>query len=183
MIALQPLVSEFTVVGKLEDILVSSKGRVKHLYLSAAEKDYSIEVAKSEQTDLSQKLQQGCYLKVSGMKKYELHQEQLKYKAYRIELIDQKQPAKSKIAVTNAPAKILICQGSSCRQQGSARACELLKAELQTQGIADRVDIKITGCIKQCKQAPNLVIMPERNCYSKVHSAQIPKIIAKHFSA
>ncbi|MEM7593986.1 MAG: (2Fe-2S) ferredoxin domain-containing protein, partial [Cyanobacteria bacterium P01_A01_bin.83] len=87
MIAVQPLISGFEVVGKLENILVSSKGRVKHLDLSTVEGDYSIEVAKSLTTLPINELQSGCLLKITGMKKYEIHQNQLKYKAYSIKLM------------------------------------------------------------------------------------------------
>ena len=67
MVDIQPLVSQFTIVGKLEDCSVSSKGRIKYLYLSNPEASYSIEVAKNNIS--GEYLKQGCRLKVSGMKK------------------------------------------------------------------------------------------------------------------
>ncbi|MEM8721143.1 MAG: (2Fe-2S) ferredoxin domain-containing protein [Cyanobacteria bacterium P01_G01_bin.39] len=181
MVAVQPLISGFEVVGKLENILVSSKGRVKHLDLSTAEGDYSIEVAKSLTTLPIKELQPGCRLKIAGMKKYEIHQDQLKYKAYSIELITPAHPVAPTTKASKSTAQILVCQGSSCRKQGS-NACRLLRSELNAQGVGDQVDIKITGCLKQCKQAPNLIVMPGRNRYSRVRSAQIPNIVKRHFS-
>ena len=42
MVALQPLVSEFTIVGRLDGFIISSKGRIKHLSISTPEGDYLI---------------------------------------------------------------------------------------------------------------------------------------------
>ncbi|MGF1591594.1 MAG: (2Fe-2S) ferredoxin domain-containing protein [Pleurocapsa sp.] len=181
MITAQPLVSEFTVVGKLEDLVISSKGCVKYLYLSSQEEDYSIEVAKQKKL-LSQNLKPGCYLRVTGMRKYKLHQEKVEYKAYRIELLPEPATFDNVIATTNSKAKVLICQGSSCWKNGGKTTCELLQIELQVKGITDKVEIKTTGCLKQCKQAPNIVIMPGNNRYSRVQPKQLSQLIAKHLS-
>lgn len=189
-IALQPLISEFTITGRLEDFIVNSKGRVKSLYVSTAEEDYSIEVAKERKNILGKYLQPGCYLKVTGMRKYRLDRDRACYKAYRIELLTQQSPAETESAkiksaetksVTNKPkAKILVCQGSSCCKKGSQRICNLLHTELKTKGITEEVEIKTTGCMKQCKQAPYL-IMPVKNSYRGVQPQQVSKIVSKHF--
>ena len=181
MVVLQPLVSEFTIVGRLEDFVISSKGRVKYLSLSTPEEDYAIAVAKSPQ-NFSQNIKPGCCLRVTGMRKNKLHQAEVEYKAYTIELLAE--PAISDRAIatdkTNkSKAKILICQGSSCSKKGSRTICQLLQTELKVRGITSEIEIKTTGCMKQCKQAPNL-IMPGRNSYSRVHSHQVSKLVSKH---
>lgn len=178
MVAIQPLVAEFTIVGKLEDFVVSSHGRLRHLYLSTSESEYSIEVVKSRQAWLTQGLQQGCTIQVSGMRKNKLHKGQIEYKAYRIQLLAPPTEVKSAVKKTKSTtAQILVCQGSKCRQQGGAGVCQLLRAELAAQGKAEGVNIKTTGCMKQCKQGPHLVITPGRNRYSGLRSSQIAKIV------
>ncbi|OBQ32475.1 MAG: (Fe-S)-binding protein, partial [Anabaena sp. CRKS33] len=42
------------------------------------------------------------------------------------------------------------------------------------------VAIKGTGCMKNCKAGPNLV-MPDKTRYSKVKAEQVPALINKHF--
>jgi hypothetical protein len=181
MVALQPLVSEFTIVGKLEDFVVSSKGRIKSLYLSTPEAEYTVEVAKEQTNVLSQYLKPGCYLKVAGMRKNKLHQGEISYKAYSIELLREQATCSNTLTKTpKSKAQILVCQGSSCCQKGGGATYELLKAELQAQGKIEEVAIKATGCLKQCKQAPN-IIMPNRNRYSNVKPKQISQLIAEHF--
>ncbi len=200
MVAVQPLVSEFTIVGRLEDFVVGSKARLKYLYLSTPEANYSIEVAKSQQSKsvlsdrlldhenptrwaaetVGQHLQPGCWLEVTGMRKYELHKQQIKYKAYRIKLLSESTTPHRLSTATKAKAKVLICQSSTCWKKGGKEACELLQAQLQAKDMMDKVEIKTTGCLKQCKQAPNLVIMPGGIRASRVQPKQIFELIAKH---
>jgi hypothetical protein len=159
MITVQPLVSEFTIVGRLENFLVSSKGRVKSLCLSTPEADYTMEVAKEQGNVLSTYLKPGCHLKVVGMRKNKLHQGHIDYKAYNIELLPEPANSDNTVIKTNkSKARILVCQGSSCWQKGGRATYQLLKAELQAKGMTEEVEIKTTGCWKQCKQAPNIMM-------------------------
>lgn len=185
MVASQPLISEFTIIGRLEDLVVSAKGKIKYLSLSTLEEDYSIAVAK-EQKALGRYLKPGCHLKVTGMRKYKLHQGVVEYKAYSIELLQQDNLHQAMPSARLAPianktkAKILVCQGSSCSKSGST-ICRMLQTELVANGIANEVKIQTTGCLKQCKQAP-VLIMPGKERYTHVKPQQVSKLITKHFS-
>lgn len=172
-----PLVSEFTIIGKLEDCITNSKGRIKYLYLSTPEADYTIEVAKGH---IEGNFPSNCWLKVTGMRKYEIHKDRVKYKAYKIELLPaQKETTTPKAIALEKKAKVLVCQGSSCRKNGG-QICALLRNGLQAEDMIDRVEIKTTGCLKQCKQAPNLIIMPGGIRYSRVQPEQVSKLVVKH---
>lgn len=179
MVALQPLVSEFTIVGRLADFVISSKGRIKYLSLSTPEADYLIAVAKSPKNLLGEHLQAGCLLKVTGMRKYKLHQEQVEYKAYRVELLSEQSSNQTAIAANRSKTKILVCQGSSCGKKGGQAICKILQTELKTKGLTQQVEIKTTGCMKQCKQAPCL-IMPVRNSYTRVQPQQVSQLVSKY---
>ena len=187
MVAIQPLISEFTIVGKLEDYLIKSNGRVKYLQVSSDQGEYSLKVAKESQNTLGQHLKIGCWLKVTGMRKNKLHQGEVDYKAYRIELLNQPIAEESAgnrsdaATITKPKAKVLFCQKSNCWQQGGKTACELLKAELHNRGMTEQVEIKTTGCLKQCKQAPNIVILPDKVRYSRVQPKHVSAFIDRHF--
>jgi NADH:ubiquinone oxidoreductase subunit E len=87
-------------------------------------------------------------------------------------------PAKTK------PAKIqtiLVCQKSDCMNRGGKALCQALESELINNGLEDSVTIKGTGCMKNCKAGPNLV-MPDKTRYSKIQATQVPALIDKHFS-
>ena len=177
MVDVQPLVSQFSVVGKLDDLSVNSKGRVKCLYLSTPEASYSIEVSKKQHNPLGKYLQRGCFLKVSGMQKRELHRQYNTYKAYYIELLDKPSTSVEPEGNNGKKRKILVCQGSSCRKKGADEICLLLQQELHRQEV-DLVEIQTTGCLKQCKQAPNLVVAG-KNRYGRVQPRQIGGLIER----
>lgn len=179
----QPLVSQFTIIGKLSDFVVNGKGYVTYLYLTTPEAEFAIAVAKSPTINVSQHLQPGCYLKVTGMRKYKLHQDKLEYKAYTIELLPEQVTLSTnnqdQIQTAKPALKVLFCQNSNCWNKGGKVACEALRKELRSQGISDQVEIKTIGCLKQCKQAPNLVIMPEGTRHSRVQPKQLSTLITK----
>ncbi|MGK7894279.1 MAG: (2Fe-2S) ferredoxin domain-containing protein, partial [Xenococcus sp. (in: cyanobacteria)] len=167
MVTMQPLVSEFTILGQLEDLIMKSDNCVKYLQLTTQEEEYSIKVAKELRKNLAKHLKPGCWLKVTGMKKHELHKGEVKYKAYRIELLAKKFVGDLASAKTAKPkAKVLFCNKSTCWNKGGKSACQSLQNELTKRGIADQVEIKTVGCLKQCKKAPNMVIMPDKARYS-----------------
>lgn len=191
----QPLVSSFTMTGKLEDLATNSDDYLKTLKLVTEHGEYQIKVAKEIRKKLRKKLQTGCSIKVTGMRKYKIKKEEVSYKAYDIEILSkpkvEKAITQSVSAVATKPkakakakAKVLFCQKSTCwKKGGGAAVCETLKAQLQSRGIADRVEIKTVGCLKQCKKAPNLVVMPDKARYSKVKPKQMSGLIEEHLVA
>lgn len=185
MATMHPLVSEFTILGKLEDFVSKSDNNIKYIQLTTKEEEYSIKVAKELRGKLAKHLEPGCWLKVTGMRKYELHKGEVKYKAYRIQLLEEEisqncasKPTSSKKG--KAKAKVMFCQKSTCWKKGGKAAYQLLQNELEKRGIADQVDIKTVGCLKQCKKAPNMVIMPDKARYHNVKPKQVPSFIEKH---
>ena len=185
MATIQPLVSEFTIVGQLEDFIGKSDNCIKYLQLTTEEEEYSIKVAKELRKNLAKHLKPGCWLKVTGMKKHELHKGEVKYKAYRIELLEKKPSCKfagdrTSAKTTKSKAKVLFCNKSTCWKKGGKSACQSLQNELKKRGIADQVEIKTVGCLKQCKKAPNIVIMPDKARYSRVKPNQVSSFVEKH---
>ena len=67
---------------------------VKYLQISKEKEEYSIKVPKELRASLVKCLTPGCWVKVTGMRKYELHKGKVKYKAYRVELLNKKRSLK-----------------------------------------------------------------------------------------
>ena len=86
-----------------------------------------------------------------------------------------KAPAKTK-------TKILVCQKSDCQKRGGAAICKALENALNARGLEGEVTVQGTGCLKQCKAGPNIVLMPDKTRYSRIVPAEIPAIIDKHFA-
>ncbi len=56
--------------------------------------------------------------------------------------------------------KIQVCSKGSCRKRGSSQICAGLKAMLQDHQLEHSVVVEEVGCLKECKQAPNVRIKP-----------------------
>ncbi len=80
-------------------------------------------------------------------------------------------------------AKILVCQKSDCQKRGGAAVCKALENALNSRGLEGQVSVQGTGCLKQCKAGPNIVVMPDKTRYSRIKPAEIPAILDKHFTA
>ena len=107
------------------------------------------------------------------------------------QLIERKLPETEQIKsqkVTGSSAKcagkkaqILVCQKSDCQKRGAGKVCQALSEALSDRGLQDQVTIKKTGCLKECKAGPNMIVMPNKAKYSRISLAQIPGVIEKHF--
>ncbi|AFZ21113.1 (2Fe-2S) ferredoxin domain-containing protein [Allocoleopsis franciscana] len=80
-------------------------------------------------------------------------------------------------------ACVMVCQKSSCRKRGADKVCQALTESLHDHGLEDQVAIKGTGCMKQCKQGPCVVVMPDKSRYTGLAPQEIPKLVEKHFAA
>ncbi|MEG4940888.1 (2Fe-2S) ferredoxin domain-containing protein [Microcoleus sp. F4-D5] len=76
--------------------------------------------------------------------------------------------------------KILVCQKSDCQKRGAGGVCKALENALNARGLEDQVTVQGTGCLKQCKAGPNIVVMPDKTRYSRIAPAEVPAIIDKH---
>ncbi|WP_373545868.1 (2Fe-2S) ferredoxin domain-containing protein [Chamaesiphon sp.] len=98
----------------------------------------------------------------------------------------------SAFPANDSKVKILICQKSHCRNNGGKEVYSALVEQLNSHNLNDSVTLKSTGCLKCCKQAPNLVVLPvgktadsaaspleHRASYRNVRISQIPAIISK----
>ncbi len=66
-------------------------------------------------------------------------------------------------------------------KRGGDGVCRALESALSDRSLSDEVTIKGTGCMKNCKAGPNLV-MPDKTRYSRIQEKQVPALIDKHFA-
>lgn len=85
-------------------------------------------------------------------------------------------------ASAKTKSKILVCQKSDCQKRGGAAVCKALENALNSRGLEGQVTVQGTGCLKQCKAGPNIVLMPAKTRYSRIKPAEVPAIIDKHFA-
>lgn len=75
---------------------------------------------------------------------------------------------------------ILVCQKSDCCKRGANALMRALQTELNDRGLDGQVAIRGTGCMKQCKAGPALV-MPDKSRYTRLGPNQAAALIDKHF--
>lgn len=185
------LVTEFSITGKLVKVIIKKNNQVKYLKLvgeSPEKRPYWIKVAKDIREDIAPIACLGADLIVKGTKKQKIKLGKIGYKADYVELVTSKNNGSSLPLVTNDPpvsapknqvkarAKVLICKKSNCWKKGGKEVYQALKNACDE----GQIQLKTVGCLKQCKKAPNIVIMPDKARYSKVKPKEIPALVEKH---
>ncbi|MCL1469268.1 (2Fe-2S) ferredoxin domain-containing protein [Argonema antarcticum] len=186
-------ISEFRLEGRFLGFVVEDGYKIKRMTLATAEGEFSLKLSKEARVSLSrhQVLIPGVWVEIFGEKK--LDQETGEYKI-KVDGVLPKTPVEATpalplVKVTSAeatkPAKaqacILVCQKSDCCKLGAASVSKALEEGLRDRGLEGQVTIKGTGCMKQCKAGPNIV-MPDKTRYKRVDPREIPHLIDKHLA-
>ena len=178
-------VTEFCFEGRFLDFVIKDGYKLKGLVLWTSEGECYIKLAKHLRSAFDLRLPKGTWLQVVGTKQYNAKKDQVTLVAERVMAAsaDMGTVVEQNLAKTK-PDKvqtILVCQKSDCMKRGGKALCQALESELTNHGLENSVAIKGTGCMKNCKAGPNLV-MPDKTRYSKVKAEQVPALIDKHFS-
>lgn len=185
--------TEFTLEGRFLGYEIEDGYKMKRLWLATAEGECCIKLTKEARVSLGRVLAPGEWVQVRGSRKQK--EGETKLKAYWIQRSaphptttpEPTPPAPPAAASTpqSGPTKacILVCQKPGCMKRGGKAVCQKLEQELGDRGLQDQVSIKFTGCMKQCKAAPNLVVMPGKTRYSKLNPEEVPDLIDRHFQA
>jgi (2Fe-2S) ferredoxin len=197
--------AELKVAGQFLGFLFKDGYKIEYLRLGTPQGEFWFKPAKELRPVLEGYLNPGDAIEIGGEGKRDLKNGKLKLKAYEVKKAGEGKRERGSEGVRERGSEgvredagtrgrgdaertelspktsILICQKSDCQKRGGRAICEALETGLRDRNLADRVKIKGTGCLKQCKAGPNLVFMPDKTRYSKVSPAQIPNLIAKHF--
>ncbi|MEH1908779.1 (2Fe-2S) ferredoxin domain-containing protein [Nostoc sp.] len=186
-------VSEFCLEGRFINFVIKDGYKLKGLLLETHEGESYIKLAKHLRAAFDLRLPPGTWLRVVGYKEYDIKKDKVTLKAERVmaarsemERVHttpiQEPPSIDNVKVKSAKTKatILVCQKSDCMKRGGNAVCQALEAALSDRGLEDQVTIKGTGCMKNCKAGPNLV-MPDKTRHSRIQAAQIPALMNQHF--
>jgi (2Fe-2S) ferredoxin len=196
-------VSEFCFEGRFLDFHIKDGYKLKGLLLGTAEGECYVKLAKHLRAAFDLRLPPGTWLQVTGTKKYDLKNGKVTLKAERV-MAAHRQWESERISphhtnpasyqpqelppISNTktkPAKtkttILVCQKSDCIKRGGKAVCQALEAALSDRGLEDQVTIKGTGCMKNCKAGPNLV-MPDKSRHSRIQATHVSALMDKHFA-
>jgi (2Fe-2S) ferredoxin len=191
MIKISSMIASFNFKGKLSKIAYKQK-KIKYLKLETEQGKYWIKISKQLSKQLAG-LSPGCQLEVEGKVKQDSETGKTKYKAKRVAIIAPEALAKLAKVKTKtvsllplfeskikSKAKVLICQKSNCWKKGGQKVCAEIESILSDRGLTKEIPIQKTGCLKQCKKAPALVMMPDKARYNQVKPKQVAKMVEKH---
>lgn len=183
-------VTEFCLEGRFLDFVIKDGYQLKGLLLATAEGECYVKLAKHLRVAFDLRLPRGTWVQAVGTKKYDFKTGEVTLKAEHVmaarsevrEVEATKQSDNhSKVQSAKTKATILVCQKSDCMKRGGQAVCQALANALSDRSLEDQVTIKGTGCMKNCKAGPN-VIMPDKTRYTRIQAAQVPAIIDKHIA-
>ena len=83
-------------------------------------------------------------------------------------------------AIRISPGKerqLLVCRGTGCESQKADIIYDALAVAINKAGLADKIELKFTGCHGLCQMGPTVVIVPEGTFYCNVTPEDIPEIV------
>ncbi len=177
--------SQFRLVGQLESFVIKKGDKIKYLRMKVEDKEYWLKIPKKLRSEMDINMIPGTWLEVTGNREFKKKKGFFELEASQVKLLANPDKPCAVIAPeteSSDAGKILVCQKSSCWKRGGKSVCQQLEQELEQQGLSDRVKVKLTGCLKQCKKGPNVVIMPHKARYCKVQPNEVDKLVNKHFT-
>lgn len=162
---------------------VIKDGKPKYLRLMTANGEGYIKLAKELRASVNETLSPGTWIQVWGEKKSNSKDGSIKLKAYKLSTgaPEQTKTALPAKVVGSPSATILVCQKGDCIKRGGKAVCHALEETLRERNLADRVTVRGTGCMKQCKAGPHIVFMPEKTRYSRISADDVAALIDKQF--
>jgi NADH:ubiquinone oxidoreductase subunit E len=156
-----------TIEGSFIGGQLSRTGQLKNLQIKTSNRVQQVKVPKSLRPLVAQILKSSTYLKLQVKIGHR------KFKAIQV-LMAADVPEKAIRSSQLPVAKIQVCSKGSCHKHGSKKLCAGIQAMLQSQDWQDLVVIEEVGCLKECKQAPNIRLKPSGGI---CHQASPQKVI------
>jgi (2Fe-2S) ferredoxin len=175
----QPAVP-FQVIGEFLGFVIKDGYKVKYLKISVDGREYWFKPEKSLREQLSRDIPPRASLKVTGESQFCGKTGKLKLRVTELEPLGDGSGAIAGTGRTKK-ASVLVCEKSDCWKNGGAIVCRALEEGLRDRGLSETVALKRTGCLKQCGNGPNLVVMPDKKHYRRVDPRQIPALLDRHF--
>jgi len=75
---------------------------------------------------------------------------------------------------------VLVCGGTACCSGGANEIVTAFKEKLEANGLADKVQVVVTGCLGFCEQGPIVKILPQGTFYVQVKVEDVEEIVKEH---
>ncbi len=182
--------STYQIEGEFLGFIPKPGGELKYIQLQVGERIIPIKLAKELRETLGKKLVEGDRLSVLLEQTGTGIGSKLKLKSDQVIILGREDKSlvsqsgsvsPSSIPAQNKKGKILVCRKSSCSKRGGKQLYQALTETLQHLGLQDRVKIELTGCQKQCKKAPSIILMPGKVKHANVHPDNLASLLEAHY--
>ena len=182
--------AKYQIEGEFLGFIPTSGGKLKYIQVKVGERIIPIKLAKELRTTLDSKLEEGDRLGILLKQVGSRHGTKLELKTDHVVILGNKEqslvletPTTSATSKEgkNKKGKILLCGKSTCSKRGGKQLYRALAATLQKLGLQERVNIELTGCQKQCKKAPSLILMPGKVKQTYVNPHNLASFITAHY--
>ena len=182
--------STYEIQGEFLGFIPKPGGELKYIQVQVGERIIPIKLAKELRKNLGQKLVEGDHLSIFLEQTILGNSSKLKLKTERVEKLNTKSESlvfesssasKTSKSEKNKKGKILLCHKSSCSKRGGKQLYRSLTETLNQLGLQNRVTIELTGCQKQCKKAPSIILMPGKVKHTYVNPQDLPSLLQNHY--
>ena len=73
---------------------------------------------------------------------------------------------------------ITICAGTGCQATNALEVVEKFRQEIMDQHLAEKIEVRASGCHGFCERGPLVVIRPQMICYTNVEPADVSEILS-----
>ena len=80
----------------------------------------------------------------------------------------------------NTRSQVLVCAGGACISSGCESVQSSFRKELEAKGLAEEIEIVVTGCVGMCEVGPIVIIYPEGVFYQRVKPEDVAEIVGEH---
>lgn len=163
-----------TIEGSFIGGKLSRNGQLKQLQIKMsggsaygqADRVQSIKVPKPLRPTLGRLLESSTHLKL------QVHTGHHHLKVVNILNLLNNEPSHG--ATSCSPSiRVQVCSKGSCHKRGSDKICAALQAEIQERKLQGVVSVEKVGCLKECKNSPNVRLKPSGII---CHKASSPKV-------
>jgi len=172
--------------GQYAGMLRSKKGKIKGLQLRSQSGDYAVKLPKYLRPVLVREFTPDEYVQVWA------YPDEAGWRAVNVLPLPETEAAELAQAIATAPVApsppapaapksevcIQVCGKGKCCKQGSRQLAQALQAEVAANPALQHVSVETTGCMKACKQGPNLRV--EGKQINRVSPHEAIALLAKY---
>ncbi|YAI81209.1 MAG: (2Fe-2S) ferredoxin domain-containing protein [cyanobacterium endosymbiont of Rhopalodia sterrenbergii] len=177
------IISPFRLIGQLESLVMKDGLKIQYLRIRVTSREFWVEIPEELGTYLDTKLSPNIWLEVQGTRETQGRMGMFRLRAETIKILTiPQEPCVIILPEKTSKKRILVCKETECWERGGRTLCQQIKTKLFDSGLGNQVEIRLTGCLKQCKKGPNVVVLPDKIQYNQVRIRQIDDLLSKHFT-